>query len=859
MHLRLRNAQDRTAPASDSQAMVVEPPPSALPAQPIKEVGRGGALSGGPSTADASSTPSPLASVPSSFVDHRGPKAAKRSRGATPTAEASSDKDEVQEIAPPSSSPSPPAASSSSASPSSSEQHLMSDNNPTTVTTAPLTAAPAAPSAELRNLVPTYVRRETLTAQASIDCRTDDMLLVSVRVDSRHPDGVPMIARQQYKATDESRRKCLVRFLGSSTGLALQCLTIPRYLLLSGNAFTAAIDKLSAEQRAWHEALLAQASQDFSEVRGEHTSPAALADACQWTWAHLDKAVPYPSRDVTSALPLWNSVSSVTSSWADLLGRADNRVLRDNDPSPKSATPFHTYQLLLHGANKLLTHILACQLSSYGLIRAHTPAATRAWDSLLCGDDVSGSPDRTHPTESTDSSSSDSDGGWEQQKARTKRMQQRTRRSQSVTKRVADFRGKHMCGPLADRCLADTELPLLALSSRIQIRAWELRYTSCLLDNFASMGCDTDNLAACPIYNKISTSIDGLTPPHAAWAVKQHNGNAFVTLYVREDTQVLDLVPKLNTKIQQLFPGTQPHISARVSFHRKDARGALLPNSQHHIYLTERPPAVARPTAAPQRSAAAPLRMSASAATPPAPGSWAAAVLSGAKRLSETTTLNHRPTKSFKPSLPAGQSQQPQAQHKQKLQHSTAPQQPQSSGSPAPTTPGVAPSPSAGATIALPGVDFQQSAAWKEMQARSVALEQRWAALEASTASMATMVLDTMHRGLATVTTRLEEQQRMFQSSMESMMAHLQSQFLAQQAVNSSLQLALQDIVQHLHVQTPAAGAEAAQRAPRTSPGSTPTVGSGVTHSSSSRAPTPTSQSSAVATPAHNGEAPSHG
>jgi len=36
--------------------------------------------------------------------------------------------------------------------------------------------------------------------QAAIDCRTDDKLLVTVRIRTAFPQGVPQIYRQQYSA-----------------------------------------------------------------------------------------------------------------------------------------------------------------------------------------------------------------------------------------------------------------------------------------------------------------------------------------------------------------------------------------------------------------------------------------------------------------------------------------------------------------------------------------------------------------------------------------------------------------------------------------------------------------------------------
>ena len=120
-------------------------------------------------------------------------------------------------------------------------------------------------SPPLKLFAPITARRDTLASRAKIACRSQDELLVSVRVHANHPDGVPTIARQQYGASEEAKRKCVVKFIGSATGLNIASPTIPRYLLLYGDAFSAAVDNLSAQRRAWHEELRAKAVEDSTE------------------------------------------------------------------------------------------------------------------------------------------------------------------------------------------------------------------------------------------------------------------------------------------------------------------------------------------------------------------------------------------------------------------------------------------------------------------------------------------------------------------------------------------------------------------------------------------------------------------
>ena len=272
------------------------------------------------------------------------------------------------------------------------------------------------------------------------------------------------------------------------------------------------------------------------------------------------------------------------------------------------------------------------------------PEATREWDKLLLVDEALDNPDKT------DSSSSDSDDGWQQSKSGKRRIQQRLRRTRSLPKRVADFRSKHMTGKLIDRFYGDTGLPLLALSTTIRIRAWQERYTSCLVDNFESMGCDVSDLQADPKFVKMSTSIPGLTPPTAAWCVNQHNGGADVTIFIREDSK--DLLPTLNAKVQMLFPSVTPQLRIKCSIQETNTYGRVVRNAPlRNIFLNDQVPVTRRQVPAQRRAGAASTTAN---QPPPPPGSWAAAVLHGVKRLPTSHTLDHRPKKKAteSPSMP---------------------------------------------------------------------------------------------------------------------------------------------------------------------------------------------------------------
>jgi hypothetical protein len=293
--------------------MLVDPPPSAAVVQPIKKVGHNNALSGVSSPAIAPTTSPPAHFTPSTEV-----RSNKRPRDVAGVDDQTGEIEEKK--APSSSSSSSPSVSSLTKTPLSSSsstsvvdedvQMTNESNSATVVISAPaptMASSLGVPPSAAKSFVSVNARRDTLATRASIDCRTDDVLLVSVRVQANHPDGVPTIARQQYLATEEMKRQCTIKFLGSKTGLDIKCPTVPRYLLQSGAAYTTAINNLTPSQRVWHEELMAQATKDFHVVRGEHGSDDALADACEWVWAHLIKATglgAVQTASTSSALPL---------------------------------------------------------------------------------------------------------------------------------------------------------------------------------------------------------------------------------------------------------------------------------------------------------------------------------------------------------------------------------------------------------------------------------------------------------------------------------------------------------------------------------------------------------------------------
>ena len=123
-----------------------------------------------------------------------------------------------------------------------------------------------------------------------------------------------------------------------------------------------------------------------------------------------------------------------------------------------------------------------------------------------------------------------------------------------------------------------------------------------------------------------------------------------MTIFVREDCR--DQLPDLNTKAGALLPGMHPQLRLKCSVRQTNARGRTLRGTPlQSIFLNEHVPVIARPSASARSSHSATVtttsssQLSVGAGFLPPPGSWAAAVQHGMKRLADVSTLNHRPRK----------------------------------------------------------------------------------------------------------------------------------------------------------------------------------------------------------------------
>lgn len=698
---------DQAAPDPDQSVMDDGPAPSGLDVNPPSGVGHSGPLSG-----DSSSLVAPPA--PPSLPPSTLPAPRKRARGD----DNADDKDEEEK----------------SASPSSSTTSVIS------------TGSKPSSSVDTRHFRHVTVGRDKLAARANIDCRTKDTLKVSFRVSDDHPDQPPKVDFHNYNATQNAQLRIAIKLLESKTGFAMSCPKMPRYLLESGDVYMDRVEHLTPVQREWHDELTLIAERDFDAMRGEGVSPEADAEACLSLWRHLNPAVFGDSALFTEQY--------VTSSWVDVLRGVGTRIDSDGRSSPKAAPAFHSYQLVVKGTNPLVTHILACRFQTYGGLKTWSPALTAEWEQLKRGEDSEAG------SNSTDASSGSDGEGFTQPKTAIRRDQQRRRRATTTANRIKAFTTKLMASPAAQRFSDDTGLPLLALSTTVRVRAWENRYTSALVSNFESIGCDVDDLETDPRYQAISTSIPALIRPYGAWVVNQHNGGATVTIFVREDLK--DELVGLSGKLRARFPTTNPRLNVKVSLQETGSRGGDLRNRKLiPLYLEQYTETV---VTKPQRA----QRETVSTSPEHAPHNadrWLAAVHQGlqGKRLPENNTLDHRPKKKTDnhdngtnkvqqppPRQPSPQQQQPSQQQRPKNQPKNQ-QQHQQSTQPKPSQPTAPPQPAPVSSPTAP-FDFKATAAWKELEAQNVEMKRQ---VENITAHMKSTTAQ-INSQLETITQRLQ-------------------------------------------------------------------------------------------------------
>jgi chemotaxis protein histidine kinase CheA len=738
-----------------------------------------GALSVTSAPSPASSSTITPASLPGSTTSSSPTTSVRTNK--RPRAETDEVKESDEQDSPLSSSSSAPAspltsdgANASGEHPSAQPRHLPTNSQVTATGSSSSSpshgsAAPAAALEPVLSFAPTHVGRTSLLEKAGIDCRMTDVLSIGIRVDMAHPQGTPTIANIQYRTNDEARRDCAVAFIKNKTGLAIVCPTVPRYLVLRGADFDAAVSQLSADQRSWHDALAEQARTCFDVVRDNSPTAAARVDACEWMGEHLEKATGAGAPEGSPA-PLWLSSSSYAASWDALLPYVGTSILRDTLPkaSHGHAGGFHSYTLRLQGANPLLTHVLACQFSSYALLRSEEPEISKAWQSFITTGSLQAAANKTPQSSiSTDSSADSDDDGWQRARSEKRLAKQQQRNTRLLPQRATEFLQKHITGKkaIAERFTSDTTLPLLALSTTLHIRAWEHKYTAHLIDNFESLGCDTRDLAQDPTFVKLSTSFPDLAPPFASWVVNPRNGGDAVTIYVRDQDKDKALPAALNARVKTVLPHLSPELRVRVWVWRTTSRGRIVySEGTRPLCLNETMPVV-HPLPAQRRAPATDRPSPGSARPPPPAGSWAAAVLHGVKRLPVANTLDHRPKKRSiapnsapiapQPSDSSSKAATPQPGHRPAVSAPKANDKQPTANQSGSTGKARATVPAQSSAPARPGPHGLSNTALDQVNARLDGLEQLMSTLEGFAPTL-TRVTQTMEA----FASRLSEQQR---------------------------------------------------------------------------------------------------
>lgn len=521
--------------------------------------------------------------------------------------------------------------------------------------TSPSSSAAAAPA---RSFVPKprFVGRQTLLSQAGIDCRVDDALHLEVQVPSSYPSQ-PVVGSVQYEYNAEAKRRTAVSFIGTKHGLGIKTPDngVPRYLLLTGPAFHTAVSKLTPAQRQWHDQLTQLAVQDAMVVRDQLSDRTARADACARVLIdHLELTnvtiAEQKSGEVRSST-LWPDQEKSFNNWDELIA-AGTHILKDSGPSASVDNGWHSYILCVRGANMQMTHILACVLSSWGLLRSQLPELTKKVTNI-CEGVVEVEP--LTAADSTDSSSSDSESGEEkrlesdEEKRRKERQNKekwqsgapargRVQNKQRKVQALQAFAAQHIDSDseVASLFAGETTLPLLALVCRMTMRSWENRYVSFMIDNFQAIGCDTHDLGHDQRYLHLVAE-SAIAPPQGKWNVLQYNGDAAVALFVREE--LMDKVINICDQVHLLF-GLDESVVLRIksSVHTRNARGRTIKQQTGPVYLNKVVPIV-RPS---PQSARYPAGHTAPTL---ASNCWTERVALGLKRAADNTSANHRERK----------------------------------------------------------------------------------------------------------------------------------------------------------------------------------------------------------------------
>jgi hypothetical protein len=586
------------------------------------------------------------------------------------------------------SSPSSTLAAATSASASGSTPSPTADTQRTAPAGSPISAVTGtSPSLDVTEYVPLHIGSAKLRSSAGIDNQSPTQLNIDVRVHALHPSAqVPVVSRLVFQSTAAAAQRDQTAFLlGPNTGFAVKVPQFP--LFLTKAQADRGIVEIVGAQLEWLSTLRTVMSQYSGTLRDSRAPVEAKKTICQIVSRLLGEL---------QTSNLWPETEQ-TKSWNQILcdGSAIKRYQSSRSSNGKKPSET-SYRLTLSAASPEAMFIVASCLTTYSLLGTICPETTAAWRRVL-GDDDSAA------ANATDSDASSDDAGWQ----RVKNGRRRPPNSYYGTKRRDNNIDERMRSTEANipdlsrkRYALSTPNALLALSTTLSLHPVTIPYTSYRIDNWQSLGCDTQRLIDDPVFKQLMAAPSLPQSPAAHWSVSQHAGDAVVSLWGRDSDEFKAKVVELNSTVAGVLGLSAPtQLRICCTMVRKTRSGRVDYSDSLTVYLT--PTVVVAPPPGQTRVAVATTAPS----SPPAPGSYAAAAGAGIKRAAELRALNHQPRKAQK-AAPAANSAPPPSQKFPPTQSSQQRQKqsnagPSSARSPQPSSAGSATQPLGNAIVPL--------------------------------------------------------------------------------------------------------------------------------------------------------------
>ena len=500
------------------------------------------------------------------------------------------------------------------------------------------------PSLDLTRWVPQRISSTKLRAKAGIDDQDPTALYVTARVHALHPPAqVPIVSRLVYQSNTAAQRNQTAFLLGPQTGFAIEVPRLP--VFLTKTQADRGILQIDGPQIEWHTRLSTMASQFSGTLRDSRAAAEAKKVICR-NLAQL----------LGDATKLWPK-TELTTSWQEIL--CDGSAIKSyvSSRADNSKKPSETcYKLKLYAATAEAMFIVSCSLTAYSLLDTVCDETTAAWRQALRGEDSAA-------TDSTDSSVSSDDDGWRQVRTGRRRPDKSSkRREHNIPYRMRDI-WLNTPAETRARYACSTQRPLLALSTTLSLQPVTIGYTSYRIDNFQSLGCDTQRLADDPLYKQIVSAASMPRGPDTFWWISQHAGDAAVSLWGRDTDEFKAQVVQLNATVAGVL-GLPAPATLRIccTMLPRGRNGRIDHSNPLTVYLT--PTVNVSPPPSQRRAVIATV-----ASSPPAPGSYAAAAGAGIKRAAELKALNHQPRKAQKAAPAADSTVTATSQ----LQHSSPP------------------------------------------------------------------------------------------------------------------------------------------------------------------------------------------